>query len=532
MAKSLVKVKGWKTKKIISTFITLVMVLNILFSTVPQFHTGVNASSGISIDSLTTNHTDSTLEAGDVLEFEVKFTDAVKLPGYPLDSIGDGVLAAYSLRKLKDSYSGSSIRVRRGDDDVEQDIGFVDGQLDIKSLLDFANGQDVYIHTWYDQSGNEEDLVRENKDNQTRIISDGDILLSNEGAVTEGSGVPEQQGDEMQEIEVDGVSYVIQAYTQVGSSTFTPPAGVSEVDVLVVGGGGGGGGVIGGGGGAGGLIFNKNKQIAELSYSITVGEGGQGGSGWNTASQDGKPGENSTFGSLIALGGGGGYPHDTSITGASNTNTAENGGDGGSGGGEATDDTGEWTGKGLQSESSSVGFGNDGGGNGSRDFGGGGGGAGSKGYDVSSGKGGNGGSGLLGATSGGIFYEFFDVFGNSYGEVVDEKSWFAGGGGGGVRSGSGRIAGTGGLGGGGSGTSSTTKAEDGVENTGGGGGAAGYNSGLTDRLGGNSGSGIVLIRYRLSDIFPVEELHQGDITELIIHSSSLSVADKEELEKE
>jgi hypothetical protein len=45
---------------------------------------------------------------------------------------------AYSLRKLRTAYSGSAIRVRRSSDNAEQNIGFVGGDLDTQSLLDFV----------------------------------------------------------------------------------------------------------------------------------------------------------------------------------------------------------------------------------------------------------------------------------------------------------------------------------------------------------------------------------------------------------
>ena len=54
-----------------------------------------------------------------------------------LDTYG-GSAVAYSLRKLSSTYSGSAIRVRRSSDNAEQDIGFVDGDLDTQSLLDFV----------------------------------------------------------------------------------------------------------------------------------------------------------------------------------------------------------------------------------------------------------------------------------------------------------------------------------------------------------------------------------------------------------
>ena len=67
--------------------------------------------------------------------------------------------AAYSLRKLRTSYSGSCIRVRRSSDNAEQDIGFVGNDLDTASLLSFVGANNGFVTTWYDQSGNSRDAV-------------------------------------------------------------------------------------------------------------------------------------------------------------------------------------------------------------------------------------------------------------------------------------------------------------------------------------------------------------------------------------
>jgi hypothetical protein len=46
--------------------------------------------------------------------------------------------AAYSLRKVDSAYAGSAIKVRRSSDNTEQDIGFVNNQLDTSSLTTFV----------------------------------------------------------------------------------------------------------------------------------------------------------------------------------------------------------------------------------------------------------------------------------------------------------------------------------------------------------------------------------------------------------
>jgi hypothetical protein len=65
-----------------------------------------------------------------------------------------GADAAFSLRKLSSTYSGSAIRVRRASDNTEQDIGFSGDFLDVASLSAFCSGTTGWVTMWYDQSSN------------------------------------------------------------------------------------------------------------------------------------------------------------------------------------------------------------------------------------------------------------------------------------------------------------------------------------------------------------------------------------------
>jgi hypothetical protein len=84
---------------------------------------------------------------------------------------------AYSLRLLRNGYSGNSIRVRRSSDNAEQDIGFSGGNLDTTSLNNFITGStNGFITTWYDQSGNANNAVQTSATSQPIIVSGGTIL--------------------------------------------------------------------------------------------------------------------------------------------------------------------------------------------------------------------------------------------------------------------------------------------------------------------------------------------------------------------
>jgi hypothetical protein len=239
-----------------------------------------------------------------------------------------------------------------------------------------------------------------------------------------------------------------------------------EVDVLVVGGGGGGSSesLDNGGAGAGGLIFKENLFITTQPYTVSVGSGGNIG-------QPGQNGQNSVFDNLVALGGAGG------------PNINNPGRDGGSGSGASEDGPNNTGGSGLQPDSVSGGFGNDGGKqntDSNNNHGAGGGGAGAPGQDATSSRVGNGGDGLY----------YGDYFGNNFGE----NGFFAGGGGGGGQDNS---RGFGGKGGGGNGVTGIGGSRNGQQNTGGGGGGGANNPDSGGKApGGSGGSGIVLIRYK------------------------------------
>jgi hypothetical protein len=90
-----------------------------------------------------------------------------------------GAAAAYSLRKLRVSYTGSAIRVRRGSDNAEQDIGFSGENLDIASIQTFCSGTNGFVTSWYDQSGNGYNATQTTAAYQPQIVSSGSVILDN-----------------------------------------------------------------------------------------------------------------------------------------------------------------------------------------------------------------------------------------------------------------------------------------------------------------------------------------------------------------
>lgn len=80
--------------------------------------------------------------------------------------------AAYSLRLVNSSYTGNLVRVRRGSDDAEKDFNNAN---DIAAWV--GSGNDGFVTTWYDQSGNENNAIQSTASNQPKIVDNGILVL-------------------------------------------------------------------------------------------------------------------------------------------------------------------------------------------------------------------------------------------------------------------------------------------------------------------------------------------------------------------
>ncbi len=101
-----------------------------------------------------------------------------------------------------------------------------------------------------------------------------------------------------------------QAFTTAGPMSFTVPIGVTSLSVTMAGGGGGGSGgndaVSWGAGGGGGGGYSQQPYGPVTPGEVISGFVGAGGPAGCWGSCDGVDGQDTTFGSLIAIGGGGG----------------------------------------------------------------------------------------------------------------------------------------------------------------------------------------------------------------------------------
>jgi len=91
--------------------------------------------------------------------------------------------AALSLRRLAPIVT-NCIRVRRSNDNAEQDIGFVsstpDSPIDTTTLLSFVGaGNDGFVTTWYDQSSAGRNATQSTGAKQPKIVNNGSVILTN-----------------------------------------------------------------------------------------------------------------------------------------------------------------------------------------------------------------------------------------------------------------------------------------------------------------------------------------------------------------
>ena len=90
-----------------------------------------------------------------------------------LDSYS-GAAAAYSLRQLSWAYGGPVVRVRRDNDNAEQD--FTATEVSDGTLAAWVGaGNDGFVRTWYDQSGNSKNAEQSNTSKQPKLIESGAI---------------------------------------------------------------------------------------------------------------------------------------------------------------------------------------------------------------------------------------------------------------------------------------------------------------------------------------------------------------------
>lgn len=82
-------------------------------------------------------------------------------PSHILDEKLTDISFALSMRVLESDFNGALIRLRRESDNAERDFGWGDNDIvDVAAIDNWRAGSNVYIHTWYDQSGLGRDAIQ------------------------------------------------------------------------------------------------------------------------------------------------------------------------------------------------------------------------------------------------------------------------------------------------------------------------------------------------------------------------------------
>jgi hypothetical protein len=100
-------------------------------------------------------------------------TDTLLIDSFP------NAIGAYSFRKLRTAYTGNCIRIRRSNDNSEQDIAFVSNYIDTVSMKTFVGANNGFIVNWYNQADTGRTASQSTSTAQPRIINSGSIDYQN-----------------------------------------------------------------------------------------------------------------------------------------------------------------------------------------------------------------------------------------------------------------------------------------------------------------------------------------------------------------
>lgn len=110
----------------------------------------------------------------------------ISQPPFTLN-IASGAVLALSLRKLSSTYTGYACKVRRSSDNATTDVAFdyttvVSGNSIVSAggnLTTWMGSDNVFVETWYDQSGNSNNATMSTAANQPQLANAGVIYTQN-----------------------------------------------------------------------------------------------------------------------------------------------------------------------------------------------------------------------------------------------------------------------------------------------------------------------------------------------------------------
>ena len=126
------------------------------------------------------NETDGTANTRGTLPLSLKIVRTTSAAATLLLDDYTGASVGFSMRKIDSDYTGYCMKVRRGSDGVELNIGFdSSGDLDTAAITSHCGSSVGYCSVWYDQSGNGNNAVQTTSYSQPKIYDGSSVYTAN-----------------------------------------------------------------------------------------------------------------------------------------------------------------------------------------------------------------------------------------------------------------------------------------------------------------------------------------------------------------
>ena len=126
------------------------------------------------------NQTDGTANTRGTLPLSLKIVRTTTASATLLLDDYAGASVGFSMRKIDSDYTGYCMKVRRGSDGVELDVGFdSSGDVDTAAISTHCSASVGYISVWYDQSGNGNNAVQTTSYSQPKIYDGSSVYTAN-----------------------------------------------------------------------------------------------------------------------------------------------------------------------------------------------------------------------------------------------------------------------------------------------------------------------------------------------------------------
>ena len=126
------------------------------------------------------NQTDGTANTRGTLPLSLKIVRTTSAAATLLLDDYPGASVGFSMRKIDSDYTGYCMKVRRGSDGVELNIGFdSSGDLETAAIISHCGSSVGYCAVWYDQSGNGNNAVQTTSYSQPKIYDGSSVYTVN-----------------------------------------------------------------------------------------------------------------------------------------------------------------------------------------------------------------------------------------------------------------------------------------------------------------------------------------------------------------